>query len=78
MPDSGAEDVGGSKAQRGAGTSAVAIEAELSALQSSMLSSWQAAPPGAQQQPSPPLRLQVPGWQGQLDSLEARATVRYF
>lgn len=70
VPDSGAEDVGGSKAARRAGGGAAAVEAELNALQHSMLASWQG------RQPTPaPLGVQVPAWQGQLEGLEVRAQV---
>lgn len=71
VPDSGAEDVGGSKAAaaRRAG-GAAAVEAELDALQRSMLASWQG------RQPTPtPLAPQVAGWQGQLEALESRVQV---
>lgn len=71
VPDSGAEDVGGSKAAaaRRAG-GAAAVEAELDALQRGMLASWQG------RQPTPaPLGAQVAGWQAQLDGLESRAQV---
>ncbi len=78
VPDSGAEDVGGSKAARRAGSSALALEAELNSLQRSMLTSWQ-PPLGAQQAPPPPpLGQQVPAWQAQLESLETRAAVRQY
>lgn len=78
VPDSGAEDVGGSKAARRAGGSALALEAELNSLQRSMLTSWQ-PPLGAQQAPPPPpLGQQVPAWQAQLESLETRAAVRQY
>ena len=74
VPDSGAEDVGGSKAaaaRRGGGPAAV--EAELDALQRGMLASWQG------RQPTPaPLGAQVAGWQAQLEGLESRAQVCWF